>query len=195
MSRIPKTSVRELAPEGAHVAAVVAIIDLGTQEGGEWGPRHKIQLAFELLGQRTSDGEKAIVAYRQFTYSSSPKSSLVKSLKSGFGIKDTDIEMDDLLGRTCLVTIEHAETDAGTFANISNLGMVPKGTKIPKVTEDLQSLYLDETFDQEVYDGLPDFLKEKIAGSPEYAEVMTPKMKKKKTPPPVANNNKGGKKK
>lgn len=189
MSRIPKTSARELCPEGAHIAGLVAIIDLGTQDGGEYGPRHKIQLAFELLGQKTSEGN-AFVAYRQFTYSGSAKGNLMKSLKSGYGIKDNDIEMDDLLGRPCMVTIEHADTDSGTFANVTNLGMIPKGTKIPKITEELQSLYLDETFDQEVYDALPDFLKEKIAGSPEYAEVMAPKMKKRKPEPPASNSKK-----
>jgi hypothetical protein len=92
-----------------------------------------------------------------------------------------------------MVTIEHKETDAGTFANITNVGMVPKGTKLRKYTEPLKSLYLDESFDQEVYDALPDFLKEKIAGSPEYAAVMTPKMKSNKKPPLAKQQNKGPK--
>ncbi len=191
MSRIPKNKSRELTPEGAHVASLCQIIDLGTQDGGEYGPRHKIQLAYEVLGMKTSTGE-AYVSYRQYTYSPSPKGNLMKDLKSGFNVKDADVEMDDLLGRTCLITIEHADTDAGTFANVTNVGQVPRGTKIPKAVEELKSLYLDDSFDQEVYDSLPDFLKEKIASSPEYAEVMTPRMKQKKQKalPPQKTNGK-----
>jgi len=120
-----------------------------------------------------------MVVYRQYTFTSSPKGSLMKDLRAAFGVKDTDIEMDDLLGRACMVTVEHKETDAGTFANVVAVGMLPKGTKAKKATEELKSLYLDETFDQEVFDSLPDFLREKIASSSEYEEVMTPRLKKK----------------
>lgn len=193
MSRIPKSAPRELCPEGAHVSALVNIIDLGTQDGGEFGPRHKIQLAYEAVDEKTTDG-KAMVVYKQYTFSSSQKSTLMKDLRAAWGIKDGDVEMDDQLGKYCMITIEHKETDSGTFANITNVGMLPKGTKTRKYTEKLKSLYLDETFDQETYDSLPDFLKEKIAGSPEYAAVMTPKLKNKKAPPPAAPaKGKGGK--
>jgi len=126
-----------------------------------------------------------MVVYRQYTFTSSPKGSLMKDLRAAFGVKHTDIEMHDLLGRACMVTVEHKETDAGTFANVVAVGMLPKGTKAKKATEDLKSLYLDETFDQEVFDSLPDFLREKIASSEEYESVMTPRMKKK-----VASNGK-----
>lgn len=189
MSRIPKSSSRELCPEGAHLAALVNIIDLGTQDGGEFGPRHKLQMAYELVNEKTSDG-KAMVAYKQYTFSSSSKGNLMKDMRAAWGVKDGDVEMDDYLGKYAMITIEHKETDSGTFANITNVGMIPKGTKLTKLTEPLKSLYLDDTFDQEVYDALPDFLKEKIAGSPEYAAVMTPKLKSKKQAPPPAKGKK-----
>ena len=181
MSRIPKSTPRELAPEGAHSAAVVQIIDLGTQDSGDYGPRHKLQIAYELVDEKTTEG-LAMVVYRQYTFTSSPKGSLMKDLRSAFGIKDTDIEMDDLLGKACMVTVEHKETDAGTFANVVAVGMLPKGTKAKKASEELKSLYLDETFDSEIFDSLPDFLREKIASSEEYEAVMLPKMKKKVKP-------------
>jgi hypothetical protein len=180
MSRIPKIAPRELAPEGAHSAAVVQIIDLGTQESRDYGPRHKLQIAYELVEEKTTEGA-AMVVYRQYTFTSSPKGTLMKDLRAAFGVKDQDIEMDDLLGKPCMVTVEWAETDAGTFANVAAVSMVPKGTKVKKPTEELKSLYLDETFDQEVFDSLPDFLREKIAASKEYEEVMTPRLKKKST--------------
>jgi len=189
MSRIPKSSSRELCPEGAHNSALVNIIDLGTQDGGEYGPKHKIQLAYELVDEKTTDG-KAMVAYRQYTFSASAKGNLMKDIRAAWGIKDSDVEMDELLGKACMVTIEHKETDNGTFANITNVGMLPKGVKPRKATEPLRSLYLDDSFDQEVYDALPDFLKEKIAGSPEYAAVMSPKLKKEKALPPAKSNGK-----
>ena len=178
MSRIPKISPRELAPEGAHSAAVVQIIDLGTQDSGEYGPKHRMQIAYELVDEKTSEGV-AMVVYRQYTFTSSPKGSLMKDLRAAFGIKDTDIEMDDLLGKACMVTVEHKETDAGTFANVVAVGMLPKGVKAKKATEELKSLYLDDSFDAETFDSLPDFLRDKIAGSPEYEALMTPRLKQK----------------
>ena len=72
MSRIPKSTPRELAPEGAHSAAVVQIIDLGTQDSGDYGPRHKLQIAYQLVDEKTTEG-LAMVVYRQYTFTSSPK--------------------------------------------------------------------------------------------------------------------------
>ena len=106
----------------------------------------------------------------------------MEDFRLAFGIKDTDIEMDDLLGKACMVTVEHKETDAGIFANVVNVGQLPKGTKAKKATEELKSLDLDETFDQEIFDSLPDFLREKIASSAEYESVMSPRLKKKVKP-------------
>lgn len=181
MSSIPKSSSRELAPEGNHNAVCVQVIDLGTQSSEQWGDKRKVQLAFELTDEKTSDG-KAMVVYRQYTFSASPKGNLMKDLKAWIGKEATgDIDMDILLGRGAAVTVEHNETERGTFANITNIAALMKGMKPKKPTEPLRSLYLDESFDSDAFDALPDFLKEKIMVTKEYEEYGTPAKPAKKS--------------
>lgn len=173
MSKPPKAK-RELAPEGVHKAVCVHVIDLGTQEftiKGKQTSARKVSVGFELLGKKNGFGEPLVVAQR-YTFSNSKKSNLMKDLKGWLGIKDPDFDLDGLKDKPAQVTITHSED--GEYANITNVGGVPKGTKFPKPTNKFVSLYLDETFDKDVFDDLPDYFKEKIASSPEYDEVAGP---------------------
>ncbi len=176
MSKPPK-SKRVLAPEGVHKAVCVHVIDLGTQtftfKGKEQSAR-KVSVGFELLGKKNSFGEALVVA-QKYTFSNSKKSNLMKDLKAWLGIKDPDFDLDGLANKPAQVTITHS--DDGEYANITNVGGVPKGTKFPKAENTFTSLYLDDTFEQDVFDDLPDYFKEKIASSPEYDEVSGPKKK------------------
>lgn len=178
--RIPKSSGRELAPEGVHNAVLVQFIDLGTQPSNnpDWEAKRQCQLAFELVDQKTKDG-RAIVEYKQYTYSDSSKGNFMKDLKAWLGIKDGNFDMDEALGKPAMITIQHKVTEKGTFANITNVGGVPKGLKVRKPTEPLRSLYLDSGFDEETFAALPQHIQNKIASSPEYVEVQTPRQQKK----------------
>lgn len=193
MSAIPAGgSARELPSEDTHNAVCIQVIDLGTQHSEQWGDKRKVQLGFELVEEETSEG-RAMVVYKQYTFSDSEKSNLMKDLKA-WGMKPgKGFDMDTVLNKGAMVTVEHSTTDRGTFANIVNLSSVPKGVKVRKATEAIRSLYLDETFEQDVFDALPEFLRNKIATSPEFAAVTAPKLKKpakvatpaKKVAPPV----------
>ena len=179
--KIPQGSRRELAPEGTHNAVCIQVIDLGTQPSEKWGDKRKVQLAWQLVDEETKEG-KAVVTYKRYTFSSSPKSSLMIDLKAWMGIKGRDFEMDNCLGKPCLLTIEHSETENGTYDNVTNLSGLPKGVKVKKHTEPLKSLYLDSEFDKDVFEDLPDFLQAKILATPEY-EAVTAATKPKGKPP------------
>lgn len=188
MPKIPTGSTRELAPEGTHNAVCVQVIDLGTQKVRDFKDKEKfndvrkLNMAFQLVEEETSEG-KAVVVYRQYTFSASPKSNLMKDLKAWVGLKienAADFDTDTLLGKACSITVEHETTEKGTYANISNIAALPKGMKAKKPTEALVSFSLDEgEFDQEVFDALPEYLRLKIADSPEYAAATAPKPSKK----------------
>lgn len=170
MSSAPKAK-RELAPEGVHKAVCVHVIDLGTQEftiKGKQQSSRKVSVGFELIGKKNSFGDPLVVQQR-YTFSNSKKSNLMKDLKGWLGIKDPDFDLDGLAYKPAQITITHSED--GEYANITNVGGVPKGTKFPKPVNKFVSLYLDDTFDKDVFDDLPDYFKEKIASSPEYDEV------------------------
>lgn len=188
MSKIPTGGTpRELPEEGTHNAVLVEILDFGTQPGSEAypEPKRKCQLAFECVDLKTKEG-KAIVATKQYTFSNSPKSNLMGDLKSWLGVKDGNYDMDNALAKGALITIEHSTTQKGTYANITNITAPPKGMKIKKHSEPLVSLYLDETFDKDTFDSLAEWKQTKIAGSPEYAAIMEPRLKKKPAPAKAA---------
>lgn len=180
MGKIPQGKQRELPEEGTHNAICVQVIDMGTQkvtyEGKEKSLR-QIQLAFQLVDEQTSEGE-AMVVYKKFTFSGHSKSALMIALKAWLSVKDPEYDMENVLGKPALITIAVSTNDKGSFANISNIGGVPKGTKVTKASEPFRSLFLnDGEFDEETFKVLPEYLKLKIADSPEYAEVIKPKSK------------------
>lgn len=177
--KAPKGSGRELAPEGTHQAVCIQVLDLGTQPSGEWGDKRKIQWGFELLDEATEQGEPFTI-YMNMTFSASNRSTMAKHLKVWQGVEDaSEFEQGDLLGKNGLITIVHNDSEKGTFANVQTIAPLTKNMKPKKSTLDHVLLSLDpDEFDEDVYNDLPDFIKEKIAGSPEWAEVMKPKMKK-----------------
>lgn len=188
----PKSTVkRELPEEGTHPLRCTEFIDMGEQPGSKQfpDPRRKSKLGFQLVEEQTSQG-KAMMVYKDYTFSASTKGNLMKDIKAWFGLKDNQIaefDMDQVLDKEGIGTIVLQETANGEFANLTNISAVPKGTKVRKATEPIRSLYLtEEEFDQDVFDALPEWLRNKIATSPEYAEVMKARAKpakgSKKTP-------------
>lgn len=186
--RIPKSNgTREAAPEGTYPAILVGFYDMGTQVTTYQGNEREVrqcQFKWEFPELKTKDG-KAICEYSKYTYSDSPKGNLMKDLKSWKNIKDGNVDPDTLLGQPALVTVTHSDKPdgSGVWVNLS-VGGVPKGMKVKKPTEPIQSLYLDEGFDEEVFNSLPQWMQEKIASTKEYETIIAEKQNSK-------NNKKG----
>ena len=176
MAKIPAGKPRELAPEGAHNAVCVQVIDLGTQPAMKegWDDSRSIQLAFQLVDEQTSNG-KAVVVYKQYGYTA--KGNFGKLLKSWLAVKDPNsYDPKNMLGKAALVTVVHRESkgNGNTYDNVDTISALPKNAKVKRHTEKLKGLFLEKgEFDQEVFDSLSDYLKQKIAGSPEYSEVVS----------------------
>lgn len=185
---IPSGSSWENAPEGTNNATCVNVIDLGTQEvvfEGKAKSVRQLQLGFELDGPRNSKGEPFYIS-KTFSYSSSPKSNLMKDLKSWLKVTSGDFDVEECLGKIAMVTIAHKESESNgnVYANIVSIVAPLAKTKVKPTQAEHRALFLDETFDQDIYDGLSDHLKEKIANSDEYKEIAmaasAPKKGKKK---------------
>ena len=177
----PKSNVkRELPEEGTHSIRCTEVIDFGTQPGSVQfpDPKRKCQVGFQLVDEQTSSG-KAMMVYKQYTFSASNKGNLMKDCTAWLGAKAmADFDMDALLNKDGIATIGITETAGGEFANVTNISAVPKGVKVRKATEPIRSLYLDkDEFDQDIFDALPEWMRNKIAASPEYAEIIAAKSK------------------
>lgn len=123
----------DLAPAGTHQAVLVAIIDLGTHEQefkGKKSQSHKILLVWEL----TAENGHPIVS-REFTFSLNTKAKLRGFLESWRGKQfgeGEEIEISELLGKPCLLSIVHGTSSGGnTYAKVDNVARITKGMKVP----------------------------------------------------------------
>lgn len=180
-------SERVLPEEGMHNARVVRFIEQGTQET-EFGEKFKVQISYELVDAshvfNEDKGEQNFMVHRKYNKSLHKRSDMGKDIRAIFG-KDFpekgSIEMDEIADRPCQVEIAHSED--GQYANVVKVVGPPKTGKVAKSENEFISLYLDDNFDEDVFDSLHDSIREKIEESPEYQEITgksAPKRKKKK---------------
>jgi hypothetical protein len=58
---------REPVPQGTYLAVVVGCYDLGTQQGGKYGPKHQVLLQYELHSKkkgvvRNKEGDPVLIS-------------------------------------------------------------------------------------------------------------------------------------
>ena len=163
-------------PEGSHIAVCYRVIDLGTQEvtfQGAVSHKHLLLLSWELPDEKMDDG-RPFTINKRYTYSSSTKSNLRKDLESWRGKRFEDKELGQfdiakLLGVGCMLSVVHAEKNENTYANISAIMRLPKGTVTPGLHNEKLAFSLnDRPFDRASFGKLTERLQEMVAKSPEY---------------------------
>jgi hypothetical protein len=128
----------ENAPEGTVQAVVVDVIDLGMRPN-KFKPGEsvqKAQVAFQTEDE-TSAGSPFVVRSFPMTASMDRKANLRKLIETINGsIKDEDLDaegefdIESIIGRNCLVTIEHSpEKEGKIYANVVAVGALPKSMK------------------------------------------------------------------
>lgn len=162
-----------LTPEGTYVARCFKVIDLGTsmvEYLGEAKKQHKISVSWELLDDkvRMDDGRPYAIG-KTYTLSLHEKSSLYKDLVAWRGKSFTPEELDgfdikNILGAYCMVQVIHETREGKTYAKMSTI----MSTK-EKPTPVNDPVWFDiSEFDRSIFDGLSDWLKERIVASDEY---------------------------
>lgn len=171
-----------LPSEGTHVARCVQVIDFGTikngfkDDDGEPQVKRTVRFVFELCNEKAvfkeENGEQPLLVVRDYTFSMSTKSTFFKVVKALNNGKDPDgIELSDILSAACMVEIEIKTSKSGNpYPYINTVSALMKGLKAPDAANETIFLLLDE-FNQEVFDTLPDFMKEIIMGSKEGKEL------------------------
>ena len=108
----------ELPPEGKHPRTLVGFVDLGVQPG-RFGLSRQADATFELVGEKTSDGQPMLASKRIFNLS--PRSKNFRdAVRALTGLHDiSSVDTRDLLGKSCELVVEHVVTEDGsTFANV-----------------------------------------------------------------------------
>lgn len=180
--RPPKKQTFDPVPKGSHVARLYQIVHIGTVSftwQGKESTADKMRLTFELCDEKKvfKEGEepRPFSISREFSYSMSPRSKLRPFIEGMLGTALHDDEAysfdpEKLLGEACLLNVVHEEKNGTVYANIANASPVPKSMEaaVPALFNE-KKLVDVETSDRADIDALPDFLRDKMYSSIEFA--------------------------
>lgn len=168
---ITQQAQREVLKSGTYQATLYAIVDLGTQRSEKFATRsRKIRLSFEIPSEmrefKKDAGLQPITLHKEYTLSFSDKSNLRKDLlwrtNSGFKDGEKSFDLDSLIGKNCLLSVQVAKNAKGIEYNIiSGISWLPVGMKEQPLINKPYTYQIDQ-WQNEVFDSLPQFLKEKI---------------------------------
>lgn len=161
------------APAGSHIAVCNMVADCGLQPGSQMypSPKRKVYIRFEIPAERVQyekNGEQVegpLTIGSFYTASMNEKATLRKHLEGWRGRKFTDeqaaqFDVSAILGKAAMLTVVESEHDGKTYSNIAGIGSMPKGMPSPEAENPL--LYYDESSSDTEYQGLPQWLREKI---------------------------------
>jgi hypothetical protein len=179
---------REPIPAGNYIARCYSMIEVGTVTEivmGQPKIQKKVRIGWELPTEKKvfkeENGEQPLVISKEFTLSMHEKSNLRLTLKSWRGKDFSEEEarafdITKLLGVPCMLNVIHKPSKkdpSRVYEEISGITPIPKGVTVPaQITKTLRLEY--DSWNQEVFNSLPDFIKLKMQGSAEYAAMSQP---------------------
>lgn len=171
---------------GTYAARCYQMIHIGTAEEnilGQVKKLNKVRITWELPTEtkvfKEENGEHPHVISKEFTLSMNEKATLRKFLEGWRGKSFTEKEAESfditvLLGKPCMLSIIHKQAKNGnTYAEISSVSSVPKGMNVPDQFNESKELNYDK-FDWELFETLPDFIKDKMKQTDEFKFMMQP---------------------
>ena len=181
---------RELIPAGNYIARCYQMIEIGTVKETILGKEKilpKVRIGWELPTElkvfKEENGEQPLVISKEFTLSMADKANLRIALKSWRGKDFTDEEaksfdITKLIGVPCMLNIIHKPSKDGTrhYEEISGITPMPKGVNCPEQINNTFILSYDD-FDINKFNTLPDFIRNKMQTSMEFANIQNPNHK------------------
>lgn len=165
----------EPVPAGNHVARIYSIVHIGhILEDTQWGAKNnnKVRITWELPNEtkvfKEEEGAKPLSISRTFNISWHEKAGLRNFVK-GLNGKDSDtFDLEELLGKVCLLNVSHKQVGDRTYANIDSAAPLPKGMTAPEGVNEAYILNYTDKWDEVRFENLPDFLKDQMKQSDEY---------------------------
>lgn len=172
-------------PAGNHIARCVEMIHIGTvtEDTGIYAGKvvNKVRLTWETPDELHDFGKgpQPFLVSKEFTLSMNEKATLRKVLEGWRGKAFTEEEakafdITVLLGKACMLSVIHkAKANGNVRAEISGVASLPKGFECAPQVNPTKVLSFDD-WNQGLFDSLPDFLKNKIKSSRQYAAMINP---------------------
>ena len=173
---------------GVYMAVCIGCIDLGEQYSEKFkNYSNKVMFIWELPGETVEvDGEqKPRQLSKEFTVSSSEKSHLRKFIESwnsrSYSEEDfLEFDLFDQLGKPCQLNV--VLNASKEYSNVDNLMPIPKGFPAPVSTTE-QIRWDMEAWDDEVFEKIPEWIREKIKKSTQYQQSHLPETTVEVKPP------------
>lgn len=171
---------------GSYPARCYSMIHIGTIDEnfqGEIKTMNKVRITFELPTElkvfKEENGEQPHVISKEFTLSLHEKATLRSFLKNWRGQDFTEEEaksfdIEKLIGAACMLNITHKKSKDGTktYAEIGSVSKLPKGLECPAQINP-SYVWTYDNFDQEKFNKIPEFLRQKMVTSFEYIHATT----------------------
>jgi hypothetical protein len=173
-----------LVPQGTHMARLYSFVHVGTlmeEYMGELKEFNKVRFTFEFPQElhtfSEEKGPQPIVLSQEYNLVMGDKSKLKKLIEGMLGKTFTEDEaysfdVTSLLGTACLLSVVHKVSAAGnTRAEIASASPLMKGQECPpQVNPTFLLTY--QNWNQEKFESLPQFLKDKMLKSREMEEKL-----------------------
>ena len=171
----------EPVPAGTYPAVCYQMIDLGEQYSEKFNnSSRQVLIGWQIPSETiTIDGEeKPRVVSKQYTLSLNSKARLRSDLVSWRGRDFTDEELKgfdlkNIVGKPCMVSVIHKDSNGKTYANVSGVLALPKGMPKPAVSSPDDIIIFDLDADPlEKINELPQWIADRIRRSSTYEERL-----------------------
>lgn len=184
-------TTRDLIPSGNYIARCYQMIHIGTITDVVVGtPKtiNKVRIGWELPTElkvfKEENGPQPLVISQEYNLAMNEKANLRKMLASWRGKDFTEEEakcfdVTKLIGVPCMLNIIHrpSKTDASKiYESIGSVSPIPKGVPVPAQIQKSSILQYD-SFDWDLFNALPDFIKQKVQSSAEFKAMQSPQEK------------------
>jgi hypothetical protein len=166
--------------EGVYIARCVSVIDIGTQINEKFGrTMQEIIIQWEIPTEKLEiKGEEVTrILSQEYNLSLHQKSKLRKHLESwrGKSFSQEELEgfdLNNLLNKCCQIQIIHNKKGDNVYANIAGIMPVQRGSIIEKTQRPLIFYDWEDESKDQLYNGLPDWIKKKILKSLEMQGIV-----------------------
>ena len=185
MSFLAKKSGNSLPPveAGIHRAVCFSVIDIGRQYSEKYEKSsHQLIIRFELPEQRMpvvdSSGkvkDTPRIVSKRYNLNLHEKSTLAKDIRSwrnkAFTSEEEEgFDLSQLLGKNCMLQIQHLQRDGRTYATVSTVMPLMKGME-KSTPENPLCYFCFADHGSEIPPDTPDWIVEKIKDSEEWSRL------------------------
>lgn len=166
-------------PEGTHLGVCNMLIDLGMQYNETYkNTARKVLIGWELPEEtiELEDGTHPRMISKRYTASLNESANLRQDLAAWRGRDFTPEELAafdlrNIIGKSCLLTVIHKESNGKTYANIQSVAALPKGMQKGELTDGSTIFDLDAD-PIDAVETLPKWIAEVIKKSSTYQDRL-----------------------